>query len=68
MNYVGRRCATGYMGAATIMAILVISMMVRCVPVETPEQMQRDLSGLTQAQKNKIVSWQQNKFFPARLP
>lgn len=51
-----------------IICILFLSMLVRCTAPETQAQMQRDISGLTQAQKNTVVSWQQNKIFLGQLP
>ena len=56
--------ACGYI----IISILVLAMLVKCTTPETQAQMESDIAGLSQAQKNTVVSWQQNKIFLGQLP
>lgn len=51
-----------------IIGLLFLAMLIKCTGPETQAQMAKDISGLSQAQKNTVVSWQQNKIFLGQLP
>lgn len=68
MGYLTKHRSAGYMGGVTILVLLVLSMLIRCAPVESPEQMQKDIGGLTDAQKMAIMAPMQHKLYPGRLP
>lgn len=68
MNQLRKHRTTSQMAGYTILAILVMATMARCVPVETSEQMGKDIGGLTDAQKVAIMAPMQHKLYPGRLP
>lgn len=58
---------SGKAGGLIIVGLLFLAMLLKCTGPETQAQMQKDISGLTQAQKNQIVGWQQQQIYPGGL-
>lgn len=68
MNQLSKARSSKSMAGYTVLAILIAAMLVRCVPVETPEQMNKDIGELSDAQKVAIMAPMQHKLFPGSQP
>ena len=62
------RTSSGTLVGIGIICILFLSMLVRCTPVESAEQMESDIAGLSQEQRDSVVAPKQHELYPGRLP